>query len=58
MKMEEDFLDEEEPEMEREFDARIIDEYDDIFETDDVPFYDMYHLLEKERALGRDGFYE
>ncbi len=59
MKIEEELPFDEEEEYEDKFDANIIDEYDDIFETDDVPFYDMYHRMERERALGRrDGLYE
>jgi len=57
MKADENFLVDEEPEFESQFDARIIDEYEDIFETDDVP-YDMYYRMERERSFGRDSFYE
>ena len=58
MKMEEDVLVDDEPEFESQFDARMIDEYDEIYETDEMPFYDMYHRMERERSFGRDGFYE
>lgn len=60
MKIENLFLSEdlEDQEVDEPFDAAIIDECDDIFETDEMPFYDMYHRLERDRALGRQEFYD
>lgn len=36
------------------FDAETMAEFDDGFEADETPFFDMYRRLERERSLGRD----
>lgn len=40
------------------FDAEMLEELEDVFEADDMPFYDMCRRLERERSLGRDERYD
>lgn len=40
------------------FDAEMMEEFDEVFEADDMPFYDMCRQMERERSLGRDERYD
>ncbi|MCM1512473.1 MAG: hypothetical protein NC112_05115 [Oxalobacter formigenes] len=36
------------------FDAETMEEYDEMFSADEMPFYDVCRQMERERSLGRD----
>ena len=40
------------------FDAEMMEEFDEVFEAEDMPFYDVRRHMERERSLGRDERYD
>ena len=40
------------------FDAALPEEFDEVFEAEDMPFYDVCRQMERERSLGRDERYD